>query len=162
MMIGEIPGDREDREGRPFVGPAGRLLDQALARAGIARRDVYLTNAVKHFKYTQRGKRRIHNKPTSYEVVACKPWLGAELEAVQPDIVVLLGATAAQAMLGRAFRITKARGRDLGEMPFAKHVFATVHPAAVLRAPDDAARRAAREQFVADLVVVGETLRRLR
>jgi uracil-DNA glycosylase family protein len=161
MMIGEIPGDREDREGRPFVGPAGRLLDEALVAAGIDRDDVYVTNVVKHFKYTLRGKRRIHDKPTRYEIVACQPWLGAELEAVEPEAVVLLGASAAQALLGRTFRVTKDRGRDLiGEhaIAHAKHVFATVHPASVLRAPDDDARRAAKEAFMADLAEVGRAL----
>lgn len=161
MMIGEIPGDREDREGRPFVGPAGALLDQALVAAGIERDDVYVTNAVKHFKYTLRGKRRIHDKPSRYEIVACQPWLGAELDAIAPEVVVLLGASAAQALLGRMFRVTKSRGRDLvGEyaVGHAKHVVATVYPAAVLRAPDDEARRAARDAFFADLAVVGELL----
>jgi uracil-DNA glycosylase len=163
MMIGEIPGDREDREGRPFVGPAGHLLDDALLQAGITRGDVYLTNVVKHFKYTQRGKRRIHDKPTRYEIVACLPWLGTELEEVKPEIVVLLGASAAQALLGRTFRVTQSRGLDLGEaVPFTKHTFATVHPASVLRAPDEEARHAARDSFVADIALVGETLRRLR
>jgi DNA polymerase len=162
MMIGEVPGDREDRAGQPFVGPAGQLLDDALVAARIAREDVYLTNAVKHFKFTLRGKRRIHDKPSRYEIEACLPWLGSELEAVDPEVIVLLGATAAQALLGRTFRVTKSRGIDLGaDHPIgnAKHVFATVHPASVLRAPDDEARRAAREEFFADLAIVGKLLR---
>jgi uracil-DNA glycosylase len=158
MLVGEVPGDREDRAGHPFVGPAGALLDEALALAGIARTDVYVTNVVKHFKYTQRGKRRIHDKPTRYEIAACEPWLGAELEAVAPEIVVLLGASAAQALLGRDFRVTKSRGVDLGALATAKHAFATVHPASVLRAPDDESRRASREAFFADIEVVGRYL----
>jgi DNA polymerase len=160
MLIGEQPGDSEDLAGKPFVGPAGRLLDEALAAAGIPRGETYVTNAVKHFKFTRRGKRRIHDKPTRYEVAACKPWLAAELEAVAPDIVVVLGATAAQALLGSAFRVTKERGID-HETPLARHTFATVHPASVLRAPDDELRRQARDELLADLRVVGECYRRL-
>jgi DNA polymerase len=164
MMIGEVPGDAEDRAGKPFVGPAGRLLDAALVRAGIPRSAVYVTNVVKHFKFTRRGKRRIHDKPTRYEIAACHPWLGAELEVVGPDIVVLLGATAAQALLGSAFRVTKSRGRDLEpelEQRLAKHTFATVHPASVLRAPDHDAREAAMALFYADVAVIGEYYRRV-
>ncbi|HEU0031191.1 MAG TPA: UdgX family uracil-DNA binding protein [Kofleriaceae bacterium] len=164
MLIGEQPGDSEDRAGKPFVGPAGRLLDEALAAAGIPRKDVYVTNAVKHFKFTRRGKRRIHDKPTRYEVRACEPWLGAEIEVVSPDIIVLLGATAAQSLLGPSFRVTKARGHDLEpeiEHHFAKHTFATVHPASVLRAPDEAARHEAREAFFADMRLVGEYFKKL-
>jgi DNA polymerase len=160
MMVGEVPGDVEDREGHPFVGPAGRLLDEALAAAGIARDRVYLTNAVKHFKFTRRGKRRIHDKPTRYEVIACKPWLGAELELVHPEIVVVLGATAAQALLGSAFRITKARGKEF-DSALAAHTYATMHPAAVLRAPDPIARETSRERFFSDIALVGERLRSL-
>ena len=154
MLIGEQPGDSEDLAGRPFVGPAGRLLDDALEAAGIPRDQAYVTNAVKHFKYTTRGKRRIHDKPTRYEVEACRPWLGAELEVVRPDIVVLLGATAAQALLGSSFRVTKARGQVL-ETELATHTFATVHPSSVLRAPDDEMRREARDAFFADIELVG-------
>ena len=161
MMVGEVPGDYEDIAGRPFVGPAGRLLDEALAAAHIPRRDVYVTNAVKHFKFVRRGKKRLHDKPTRYEIEACKPWLAAELEAVHPEIVVLLGATAAQALLGPAFRVTKARGQVLAS-DFARWTFATVHPASVLRAPDDEARRVAREDFIHDIAVVGEYFERLR
>lgn len=160
MLIGEQPGDSEDLAGRPFVGPAGRLLDVALAEAGIPRDDAYVTNVVKHFKFTRRGKRRLHDKPTRYEISACKPWLAGELEAVAPDIVVVLGATAAQALLGPAFRVTKERGVDR-ETPLARHTFATVHPASVLRAPDEEARRQAREDFVTDLRMVGACYRRV-
>ncbi|HET7504361.1 MAG TPA: UdgX family uracil-DNA binding protein [Kofleriaceae bacterium] len=160
MLIGEQPGDSEDLAGKPFVGPAGRLLDEGLAEAGIPRDDAYVTNVVKHFKYTRRGKRRIHDKPSRYEIEACKPWLVGELEAVAPDIVVVLGATAAQALLGPAFRVTKERGIDHAT-PLARHTFATVHPAAVLRAPDEELRHQAREDFFADLRVVGECYRRL-
>ena len=160
VMVGEVPGDQEDRQGRPFVGPAGHLLDEALVAAGIDRKTVYLTNAVKHFKYTQRGKRRIHDKPTRYEVTACRPWLGEELAAVKPDIVVILGATAGQALLGPAFRVTKARGAAF-QTELAPWTFATVHPAAVLRAFDEESRAAARAEFLADLARVGEQLRAL-
>jgi len=161
MMIGEQPGDSEDLAGRPFVGPAGRVLDGALAAAGIPREDVYVTNVVKHFKFTRRGKRRIHDKPTQYEVAACRPWLTRELELVAPEIVVVLGATAAQSLLGRMFRVTKERGVERAT-PLAPHTFATVHPASVLRAPDEGQREEARQAFVADLQVVGECYRRLR
>ena len=132
MLVGEQPGDREDREGRPFVGPAGRLLDQALEEAGIDRTRVYVTNAVKHFKWTARGKRRIHAKPNWSEVAACRPWLDSELEVVRPDVLVCLGATAAQALLGRTFRVTKQRGEPV-ESDLAPHVLATIHPSAILR-----------------------------
>ena len=158
MMIGEQPGDREDVEGRPFVGPAGRLLDEALAEAGIDRKDVYVTNAVKHFKFTQRGKRRVHAKPTRAEVAACKPWLAAELRVVKPEVVVLLGATAAQALLGSAFRVTEQRGQVMATT-IAELTVATVHPAAVLRAVGAEARRVARERFVEDLRVVRGVMR---
>lgn len=161
MLIGEQPGDSEDLAGKPFVGPAGRLLDEGLAIAGIPRGEAYVTNVVKHFKYTRRGKRRIHDKPTRYEIEACRPWLDSELEIVAPDIVVVLGATAAQSLFGSGFRVTKERGVER-ETPLAKHTFATVHPASVLRAPDDEAREVAREAFFADLRVVGECFQRLR
>ena len=160
MMIGEQPGDAEDRAGRPFVGPAGRLLDDALALADIPRDDVYVTNAVKHFKYTMRGKRRIHSRPSRYEIVACHPWLRIELEQVRPEIVVLLGATAAQALLGTQFRVTRARGIPL-ETDFARSTFATVHPSSVLRAGDDEARREARQRFFEDIALVGDYFRKL-
>lgn len=154
MFVGEVPGNAEDLAGRPFVGPAGQLLDSALDAAGIPRSEAYVTNVVKHFKFERRGKRRIHDKPSAYEIRACKPWLGAELAAVQPAIIVLLGATAAQALLGKAFRVTRSRGQAL-TTDLAQWTFATVHPAAVLRAPDDAARRQAKEAFFADLALVG-------
>jgi uracil-DNA glycosylase family protein len=160
MLIGEQPGDSEDLAGQPFVGPAGKLLGEALLAAGIPRGEAYVTNVVKHFKFTRRGKRRIHDKPNRYEVEACKPWLGGELEVVAPDIVVLLGATAAQALLGSAFRVTQARGHDL-ETALAAHTFATVHPASVLRAFDDDARAQARAEFFADVAQIGECYRRL-
>ena len=159
-MIGEQPGDSEDLAGRPFVGPAGRVLDAGLETAGIPRSEVYVTNVVKHFKFTQRGKRRVHDKPTQYEVAACRPWLTAELSLIAPDIVVVLGATAAQSLLGRTFRVTKERGVELATV-LAPHTFATVHPASVLRAPDEAMREEARMAFFADLRVVGECYRRL-
>ena len=160
MLIGEVPGDAEDLAGAPFVGPSGKLLDEALEAAGIPRRDTYVTNAVKHFKFTRRGKRRIHDKPTRYEVAACKPWLAAELEAVQPAIVVLLGATAAQALLGPAFRVTKVRGQALST-ELARWTFATVHPSSVLRAPDPDRRHAARAEFFHDVSVVGRYFHQL-
>jgi DNA polymerase len=160
MLIGEQPGDSEDLAGVPFVGPAGRLLDDALAAAGIPRDQTYVTNAVKHFKFTRRGKRRIHDKPTRYEIAACRPWLGAELEAIAPDIVVVLGATAAQALLGSAFRVTKERGQAL-DTDLATYTFATVHPASVLRAPDEDLRREAREALLADFAVIGGYYRKL-
>jgi DNA polymerase len=150
MMVGEMPGDREDRAGKVFVGPAGRELDKALARAGIGRADVYITNVVKHFKFEERGKRRIHQTPKKLEVDACTPWLREELEVVRPDVLVLLGATAAKALLGSGFRLTQARGRPV-ESDLAPCVMATVHPSAILRARDDAARHAERAAFTEDL-----------
>jgi DNA polymerase len=155
VLVGEQPGDREDREGHPFVGPAGRVLDDALADAGIDRKQVYLTNAVKHFKWTARGKRRIHQKPNAEEIAACRPWLDAELAAVTPEVLVALGATAAQALLGRGFRVTRERGVPV-DSDLAPNVLATVHPSSILRARDDAERREAYEAFVADLRVVAK------
>jgi uracil-DNA glycosylase len=152
MLVGEQPGDREDIEGRPFVGPAGKLLDKALERAEIPREDVYLTNVVKHFKWRPRGKRRIHQKPNAEEVRACRPWLDAELEAVQPRALVCLGATAAQALLGRTFRVTRQRGQFV-ESPLAPLVMATFHPSALLRMEDDE-RQEAMEELVGDLARV--------
>jgi uracil-DNA glycosylase len=160
VLIGEVPGDSEDLAGKPFVGPSGRLLDDALAGARIPRGEVYVTNAVKHFKFTRRGKKRLHDKPTRYEIEACKPWLAAELDAIAPEIVVLLGATAAQALLGPAFRVTQARGHVL-TTELATYTFATVHPASVLRAPGDEVRRLAREAFFADFALVGDYFRKL-
>ena len=141
MFVGEQPGDKEDLEGRPFVGPAGALLDKALMKAGIDRKQTYVTNAVKHFKWEPRGKRRIHKKPNSSEVAACRQWLDAEIALVEPEVIVCLGATAAQALLGRDFRVTQKRGELL---PFAAapHALATVHPSSILRAPDDETRAA--------------------
>jgi DNA polymerase len=155
MLVGEQPGDREDIEGHPFVGPAGRILDQALERAGIARDDVYLTNAVKHFRYRQRGKRRIHQRPDRWHVRACLPWLEAELALVQPEAVVLLGATAAQALLGPSIRIGAARGRPQ-ESDLAELVIVTVHPSSILRVAERGDRHAAMEAFVADLGAVAD------
>jgi len=150
MMVGEQPGHEEDLAGKPFVGPAGRVLDRALEAAGIARGDVYVTNVVKHFKWGAKGKRRIHAKPNRMEIAACLPWLEAELDIVKPAVLVCLGATAAQALLGPKFRVTKQRGQWVPAR-WAPHVMATVHPSAILRAPDDAARHAELERFVADL-----------
>ena len=159
MLVGEQPGDREDLEGKPFVGPAGRLLDEALEEAGIDRRDAYVTNVVKHFKWSPSGKRRIHQKPSWGEVAACRPWFDAELEAVRPNALVLLGATAAQALLGRDFRVTRRRGEPV-ESPLAPLVVATIHPSAILRAGDR--RDQERTAFVADLHGVAEELAQLR
>jgi uracil-DNA glycosylase len=155
MFVGEQPGDREDREGAPFVGPAGRLLDDALAAAGIDRSAAYVTNAVKHFKWTARGKRRIHAKPTWSELAACRPWLESELAVVKPRVLVCLGATAAQSLLGRQFRVTKQRGAWV-ESDLAEHVTATIHPSAILRAGDD--REAEMQAFVEDLKLVASVL----
>jgi uracil-DNA glycosylase len=157
VLVGEQPGDREDIEGHPFVGPAGRELDRGLEAAGIERREVYLTNVVKHFKYKPRGKRRIHQKPNAAEIAACRPWLDAELAAVKPEALVCLGATAAQALLGRGFRVTKERGR-LVESDLAPVVSATIHPSAILRLPEDEDREAEREAFAADLRAVAAAL----
>jgi len=150
LLVGEQPGDKEDLEGRPFVGPAGRLLDEALEEAGIDRSDAYVTNAVKHFKWVGRGKRRIHQKPNASEIAACRPWLEAELAVVRPGVLVCLGATAAQALLGRGVRVTQDRGRPL-ETTLAPVAFATVHPSSILRAPDPEARRREHALFVDDL-----------
>jgi uracil-DNA glycosylase len=163
MLVGEQPGDQEDRQGRPFVGPAGKLLDQALTEAGIDRTEVYVTNVVKHFKWSaaERGKRRIHKKPRASEIEACRPWLDAELEAVQPEVLVCLGASAAQALLGRNFRVTRDRGK-LIESPLAPHVIATVHPSSILRAPDDQARHAQMKAFIDDLKQVASVIQKKR
>jgi uracil-DNA glycosylase family protein len=157
FFVGEQPGDKEDLAGKPFVGPAGQLLDRALDEAGIDRTQTYVTNAVKHFKWRPRGKRRIHQKPSWSETVACRPWLEAELEAVQPHVVVLLGATAAQSLLGRDFRVTQHRG-ELLESDLAEHVIATVHPSAILRQQDGESRQAEFAAFVDDLRVVAGLL----
>jgi uracil-DNA glycosylase len=152
MLVGEQPGDKEDLAGLPFVGPAGRLLDEALAEAGIDRADAYVTNVVKHFKWQARGKRRIHQKPNWSEIAACRPWLDAELTVVAPRALVCLGATAAQALLGRQLRVTRDRGKPL-ETPLAPVAVATVHPSSILRAPDRETREREYAQFVADLRV---------
>jgi len=150
VMVGEEPGDKEDLAGEPFVGPAGHLLDRALQDAGISRSDVYLTNAVKHFKFEERGKRRIHKKPSDTEIAACRPWLNAELDSIGPDLIICLGATAARAVIGKQHRLLKERGRFF-EHPRAKRVTATVHPSAILRAPDEERRHEDYAAFVDDL-----------
>src|SRR5467141_4245204 len=150
MFVGEQPGDQEDIQGRPFVGPAGKLLDRALEEAGIDRKEVYVTNAVKHFKWEPRGKRRIHKKPNAREITACRPWLEAEISLVKPKVIVCLGATAAQALLGTQFRVTKLRGQFI-ESTLAPYIMATVHPSSILRAPDDETRRDEKRRFVDDL-----------
>ena len=157
MFVGEQPGDREDRAGKPFVGPAGRELDRALDAVGIARDDAYVTNVVKHFKFEERGRRRIHQTPKRFEIDACRPWLDEELRQVKPDALVLLGATAAKALLGSSFRLTKHRGEAI-DSDLAPFVTATVHPSAILRAPDDDARMEQREAFTEDLRVVAHAL----
>jgi DNA polymerase len=161
MMVGEMPGDREDRAGHVFVGPAGRELDAALERAGIDRADVYITNAVKHFKFSERGKRRIHERPRRAEVDACFPWLREELRLIRPRVLVLLGATAGQAVFGSSFRLGPHRGRRI-DSDLAPVVTATIHPAAILRAPDEAARVAEREAFTEDLRAAARALAELR
>ncbi len=158
MFVGEQPGDREDREGHPFVGPAGALLRSAMDAAGIAPDDAYITNAVKHFKFVERGKRRIHAKPKRTEVLACEPWLIEEIAQVRPRLVVALGATAAGALLGPAFRLTQHRG-ELVASPYAPRVVATVHPSSILRAPDGDARRVELAAFVDDLKIVARLMR---
>ena len=157
MFVGEQPGDKEDLEGRPFVGPAGLILDKALDQAGIDRTKVYVTNAVKHFKWEPRGKRRIHKKPNSLEIAACRPWLDAEIEVVRPDVIVCLGATAAQALLENKFRVTLRRGEmipsELGPL-----ITATVHPSSILRAPDEETRHREMRLFVADMKKIAAAL----
>jgi DNA polymerase len=156
VLVGETPGDEEDKSGRPFVGPAGALLDQALETAGIDRAEVFVTNVVKHFKWEPRGKRRLHSKPSSREIAACRPWFDAELELLHPRIIVCLGATAAQALLGRTFRVTQRRGEVI-DTPFCKAV-ATYHPAAVLRAPDAESRQRMKQALIDDLRVAVKTM----
>jgi len=157
MFVGEQPGDQEDKQGRPFVGPAGRVLDEALDATGIDRSKVYVTNVVKHFKWTAQGKRRIHKKPNAEEIAACRPWLESELETVKPRMLICLGATAAQALLGRNFRVTKERGH-LADSPLAPMVMATIHPSSILRAADDESRRVEMKRFIEDLRVAAEAL----
>src|SRR6266699_2485748 len=158
MFVGEQPGDTEDLAGHPFVGPAGKLLDRCMTAAGIDRGRAYVTNAVKHFKWEPRGTRRIHSKPSSMEIAACFPWLEAEIAAVKPRLVVALGATAAQALFGRAFRVTRDRGRLIPSR-FAPYAMATVHPSSLLRAPDEEARHREMALFIDDLKKVAELLR---
>jgi DNA polymerase len=159
MLVGEQPGDREDREGHPFVGPAGRVLDRALEEAGIGRGDAYITNVVKHFRYKSRGKRRIHQRPDRWQVTACMPWLNAEIELVKPEAVVLLGATAAQALLGSGVRIGRDRGKPM-DSSLAELVTITAHPSSILRAEDDEQREQAMKELIADLRTVASWLSR--
>jgi DNA polymerase len=163
MLIGEQPGDREDIAGHPFVGPAGRLLDEALADAGIDRSEVYVTNVVKHFNWVpaERGKRRIHKKPRYSEIKACRPWLDAEIAVTRPEVIICLGATAAQSLLGKDFRVVRQRGKFV-PTPLAPYVMATVHPSSILRAPDDESRRQQKHDFIADLRVAAAQIKRLR
>lgn len=160
MFVGEQPGDMEDREGHPFVGPAGRILDRALGEAGIPRQQVYITNAVKHFKFIQRGKRRLHQKPLIREVTACRPWLEAEFKLLQPKIVVCLGATAAQAVLGRSVRVTVERGRFLAEGERA--VFITTHPSSILRLREQAERDEAYGRLVEEMTLVRDKFHEMK
>jgi uracil-DNA glycosylase family protein len=159
FFVGEQPGDQEDKSGHPFVGPAGRMLDKGLVEAGIDRSLAYVTNAVKHFKWEERGKRRLHSKPSAREVAACRPWLEAEFKVVQPRIVVLLGATAAQSVLGPKFRVTQSRGQVLKDERYPFALLATVHPSSLLRAPDEVSRALAWSLFVKDLGVVTSYLK---
>ena len=157
VLVGEQPGNDEDLSGRPFVGPAGKLLDSALVTAGIKRSHVYVTNVVKHFKWEPRGKRRIHKKPNTHEINACRPWLEAEIKLLKPRVVVCLGATAAQTLLGKDFKVTKQRGEFI-DSPIAQFVIATIHPSAILRAPDEDARRQELKRFIDDLKKVAQLL----
>ena len=157
MLVGEQPGDQEDLAGQPFVGPAGKLLDNALVAAGIDRKKVYVTNAVKHFKWEPRGKRRIHKKPSATEIAACRPWLDAEIAAIHPKVIVCLGATAAQALLGKTFRVTQQRGKFVAST-LAPYVAATVHPSSILRAPDEDTRHEEMAKFIADLKKIARAL----
>ena len=158
LFVGEQPGNEEDLTGKPFVGPAGRLFDNALEEAGIDRKQTYVTNVVKHFKWEPRGKRRIHKKPNAIQIAACRPWLEAELSVVKPDVIVALGATAAQALLGPQFRVTKQRGEFI-ESTLAPYVMATVHPSSILRAPDDETRHLEYRRFVDDLKKLARVLK---
>ena len=158
MFVGEQPGDQEDRAGKPFVGPSGKVLDAALQEAGIPREKTYVTNAVKHFKWEPRGQRRIHSKPSSREIAACRPWLEAEIQVVRPRVIVCLGATAAQSLLGSAFRLTQHRGEVIKDSKWAPNVLATLHPSSILRLPDHDAREAARRSFVQDMKIVAKHL----
>ncbi len=159
MLVGEQPGDEEDKKGLPFVGPAGRLLDRALETAGVDREHLYVTNAVKHFKWQLRGKRRLHKTPAQREIDACHQWLEREIQTVQPKVIVAMGATAARAVIGKDFKVSVMRGRYI-ESPLAPHVFATFHPSALLRLRDEAEKEAAFEQLVADFRLIGKALGR--
>src|SRR5215204_4524708 len=159
MFIGEQPGNEEDLTGKPFVGPAGKLFDNALAAAGIDRSQTYVTNVVKHFKWEPRGKRRIHKKPNAVEINACHPWLQAEIALIKPDVIVALGATAAQSLLGPKFRVTKQRGEFIPST-LAPYVMATVHPSSILRAPDDETRRLELRRFINDLKQLARVIER--
>lgn len=158
MFVGEQPGNDEDLAGRPFVGPAGKLLDRALSEAGVNRDEIYVTNAVKHFKWEPRGKRRIHKKPSAREIAACRPWLDAELEWIKPKVLICLGATAAQALLGKTFLVSKWRGEFIPS-GLAPHVMATVHPSSILRAPDEKSRHESMKHFVNDLKKIAKALK---
>jgi uracil-DNA glycosylase family protein len=160
LLVGEQPGDMEDREGHPFVGPAGRILDRALGEAEIPRQQVYITNAVKHFKFIQRGKRRLHQKPLIRQVTACRPWLEAEFQAIQPKVVVCMGATAAQSVLGRSVRVTEERGRFLSNGE--RTVFLTTHPSAILRLREKSERDEAFRRLVDEMKLVGSKLRQMK
>jgi len=157
MLVGEQPGDQEDIKGLPFVGPAGQLLDRALERAGVDRRTVYVTNAVKHFKWEPRGKRRLHKTPAQREIEACRQWIEGEIRAVKPRVIVCLGATAARSLLGKDFRVSRERGKFV-KSAYAPFVFATLHPSAILRAPDDASREAGLEQLIEDFSLIRSAL----
>ncbi len=159
MFVGEQPGHDEDLQGKPFVGPAGKLLNRCLLEAGLNRDEVYVTNAVKHFKWEPRGKRRLHKKPSAREIAACRPWLEAEIRVIKPEIIVALGATGAQTLLGRNFRVTQHRG-ELIPSPLAPKVIATVHPSSILRAPDDESRQRETQRFVKDLRKVADLIPR--
>ena len=158
LFVGEQPGNEEDLTGKPFVGPAGKLFDNALEEAGLDRKQTYVTNVVKHFKWEPRGKRRIHKKPNAVEIAACRPWLEAEIAVVKPEVIVALGATAAQALLGPKFRVTKQRGQFI-ESTLAPYVIPTVHPSSILRAPDDETRRLEYRRFVDDLKKLAPVIR---
>ncbi len=157
VLVGEVPGDREDREGHPFVGPAGRELEKALHAVGIDRAEVYITNAVKHFKFEERGKRRIHQRPSASQIKACRPWLRAELDAIGPEAIVILGATAAKTLLGSSFRLMERRGQPL-DSDLAPVVVATIHPSAILRGSDTESRQTQRDLFTEDLRVAAQAL----
>ena len=161
VFVGEQPGNEEDLTGKPFVGPAGRLLDDALSEAGIDRAQTYVTNVVKHFKWEPRGKRRIHKKPNAREITACRPWLEAEIALVKPKVIVCLGATAAQALLGPKFRVSKQRGEFI-ESTLASYIVATVHPSSILRAPDDETRRIEKRLFIDDLKQIARVLSKIK